>query len=219
MRSAFVETPHAFTEAETRRVVTVLRRLEQGNAAGVVEGQTFTPIGHEAADVVGRETLRWLTGKMLDLARTADEAGGWGFGPDLEPSDEMIYNRFGRQFSDTTFDWHCDDDDGGPRDISVVAYFTDSSDFAGGDLEMFVPTDDGTTPTNAEQVEHPKSCNPEYIVRRRFSAGDAIAFPSKGLKHRVTAVTDGQRRSLLLLCRRRSQGTIPHIFPPSDWQV
>ena len=107
----FVETPQAFTEAETSRAVTALRRLDQGGP-GVVEGQTFTPIGPTAADVLGREDFGWLTDKMLGVARAADKAGGWGFGLDLEPSDEMIYNRFGRHFSDATFDWHCDDDEG-----------------------------------------------------------------------------------------------------------
>ncbi len=41
-----------------------------------------------------------------------------------------------------------------------------------------------------------------HLVRLRTGAGGAIAFPSKALEHRVTPVTRGERRSLLLLCRQ-----------------
>lgn len=40
------------------------------------------------------------------------------------------------------------------------------------------------------------------LVRLRTGAGSAVAFPSKTLEHRVTPVTRGERRSLLLLCRQ-----------------
>ena len=113
---------------------------------------------------------------------------------------------------------------GGPRDISVVAYFTDPSEFTGGDLEMVLA---GSTATEAEMTSsnvsdvgsNGKRSNDEHIVRRRFCAGDTVAFPSKGLEHRVSPVTDGERRSLLLLCRRRCPETVPFIFtlPASDW--
>ena len=48
---------------------------------------------------------------------------------------------------------------------------------------------------------------PNRLVLRyqRFGAGASVAFPSKTLEHRVTPVTRGERRSLLLLCRRTGE--------------
>ncbi|CAK0856432.1 unnamed protein product, partial [Prorocentrum cordatum] len=53
---------------------------------------------------------------MLGLAVQADSMAGWGLasGP-LEPTDELVYDRFGPSFSDKRFDWHCDDNQTGPR--------------------------------------------------------------------------------------------------------
>merc|ERR1712232_214574 len=86
------------------------------------------------------EEFRWLTSKMLELAATADNAGAWGFvKAPLVPTDEMTYDRFGPTYSDVKFDWHCDDGEHGPRDISVVAYFTEPELYEGGTLEIEMP--------------------------------------------------------------------------------
>jgi hypothetical protein len=54
------------------------------------------------------------------------------------------------------------------------------------------------------------------VVGRRFGIGAAVAFPSKITRHRVTQVTRGERRSLLLLCSARGPGELQAqlIAPP-----
>eukprot|EP00974_Lingulodinium_polyedra_P031787 3062115-Lingulodinium_polyedra.AAC.1 len=49
--------------------------------------------------------------------------------------------------------------------------------------------------TSQRQVQASTHAPAEDIVRRRYPAGDAVAFPSKHLEHRVTPVTRGERRS------------------------
>ncbi len=129
--------------------------------------------------------VTWLQEKMLSLAREAHGLGDWQFGEGcLQPTDEMVYDRFGPGFSDTKFNWHVDAGELDPRLVSVVAYFTDPATYQGGDLELKVA--------------------PDQVVTRRYLPGAAVAFPSKVLEHRVTPVTRGERRSLLLLCGFRN---------------
>ena len=109
--------------------------------------------------------------------------------------------------------WHCDDSELGPRDISVVAYFTDPSEYEGGELQLQCDASLARLPSASDRAfalaadqSPPEDARalPEttQLLRLRFGAGASVAFPSKTLEHRVTPVTKGERRSLLLLCRR-----------------
>jgi hypothetical protein len=132
---------------------------------------SFTNVEHE--DIVRKLTL---------LAEEANRRGEWGLIPTSKrctPTDPMIYNRFGPGFSDRHFSWHCDADELDSRLISVVAYLTPPEEFEGGELEMKVG---------------------DVVVSKRYGPCYAVAFPSKTLKHRVTPVTKGSRRSLVLIC-------------------
>jgi hypothetical protein len=124
-------------------------------------------------DVVKRLTL---------LCQEADRIAGWQLVPSNKictPTDPMMYNRFGTDFSDRDFSWHCDAGKTDSRLISIVAYLTEPDQFEGGTFEMKVD---------------------DTVISRRYRAGYAVAFPSKQLEHRVTPVTKGTRRSLVLIC-------------------
>lgn len=76
------------------------------------------------------------------------------------------------------YDWHLDrgDPSMAPRKLSLVLQLSDPSEYEGGDLELFV----GSEPTRIERKK-----------------GLLVAFPSFVL-HRVTPVTSGIRRSLVV---------------------
>ena len=116
--------------------------------------------------------------------------------------DELIFDRFGPPFSATQFRWHCDALPSDPqRRISVVAYFSDTVDYEGGVLQMKLHAQDRQR--QQRQVE------------RRYAPGWAVAFPSTKLEHRVTPVTQGERRSLLLIAGQRANDCDGSAIPPS----
>eukprot|EP00941_MAST-03F_sp_MAST-3F-sp1_P003361 g3361.t1 len=128
----------------------------------------------------------WLYKKMLTVAHSAAKKGLLPNAIETEKdflcaSDDLIYDRFGPGFSDRSFSWHVDADERDGRLISVVAYFSNPSDFVGGDLEIEL----------SSGIQKVSGCE----------CGAAIAFLSNKLRHRVTKVTEGQRRSCLLLTR------------------
>jgi hypothetical protein len=174
------------------------------------------------------DATAWLYEKMLGLARQADQLGGWkllssgssvlthdvlthdsesGADVDVVPTDPMIYNRFGSQFSDAEFKWHTDADAADQRLVSVVAYFTEPAAYTGGVLELDVsdPVDLGGVAHVDGATHEPCERPARSVTRRVFPAGAAVAFPSKVMRHRVGPVTGGERRSLLLLAGKKRQ--------------
>lgn len=192
MGKPYVELLEAFSEAERERALLFLQTYYES------EIQSFTPISREkiGGNSSAEVEFEWLTAKMLELASAANKEGCWELesGP-LVPTDDMTYDRFGPSYSDKKFDWHCDDGARGPRDISLVAYFTEPEVYEGGTLQLDLSSVNRSDPQTPGDDE---SC--ESILERRFRPGDAVAFPSKTLRHRVTPVTAGERRSLLMLC-------------------
>jgi len=167
----------AFTREETEATLRVLRQQEYpGNA------ESFT-------EVKRNESTEFLYQSMMAIAQRADREAGWGLldaesGPRLV--DSLIYDRFGPRFSAPEFKWHCDAADGDPdRKVSVVAYFTDPNEYEGGKLQIEIPAADGEDNGRIEM--------------RTYGPGWVVAFPSKGLRHCVTPVTKGERRSVLLI--------------------
>ena len=204
--------------------------------------QSFTPLtvaALPAADDDGggaREAaeaeLRWLTGRMLAIAARADHRGAWGFtsaatsgslsepvgdGGGLTPSDELIFNRFGEGFSDTNFAWHKDDAEPGPRDISVVLYFTDPAEFEGGELQLQCDTALARLPAEADYSgkqqlsclsvsQYISACPPPVLVSL-LSAGWHLQGCSlmmtrmrKHLTYHLHALLLHRRMALVLAC-------------------
>eukprot|EP00927_Polykrikos_kofoidii_P068207 TRINITY_DN63576_c0_g1_i1.p1 TRINITY_DN63576_c0_g1~~TRINITY_DN63576_c0_g1_i1.p1 ORF type:complete len:238 (+),score=38.23 TRINITY_DN63576_c0_g1_i1:153-866(+) len=195
-QTSYIEFREALTPREQERALALFCKYFEGAST------SFTTLVPDmlGGDAVALAELRWLTTKMLQIAAAADRQAGWGLAchGELQPTDHMIYDRFGPAYSDVRFDWHCDDDASGPRDISVVAYFSEPQTYEGGSLELKVPV-------AVELLESPEAETRTELVERRFAPGDAVAFPSKLLEHRVTPVTSGERRSLLLLCSSREE--------------
>jgi PKHD-type hydroxylase len=117
---------------------------------------------------------RWLYTKMLDFAKTAN-ANLWNF--DLISSPESIqyteYREGGGHYG-----YHLDIGQGSAshRKVSLIVQLSDPSEYDGGDFEIL------------------RGMNPEKLPNTQ---GAVILFPSYML-HRVTPVTRGIRRSLVL---------------------
>ena len=117
------------------------------------------------------EKSEWLYEKLSNLCIEAND-NLWGFNLN-NIKDEIQYTEYGEGGN---YDWHVDI---GPypinhRKISIVVFLTD--DHVGGELELW------------------SGGNFQNILKKR---GNAIIFPSY-LLHRVTPVTEGIRKSLVL---------------------
>jgi PKHD-type hydroxylase len=121
-----------------------------------------------------RSETRWLYDKLLDLAKTAN-SNLWNF--DLISSPESIqyteYHEGGGHYG-----YHLDIGPGSAshRKISISVQLSDPSEYEGGDFELL------------------RGMSPERLPNTQ---GAVLLFPSY-LLHRVTPVTKGIRRSLVL---------------------
>lgn len=127
----------------------------------------------EVSWIEQNERSIWLYDKVAWIVR---QLNGQNFRFDLtgfaEPFQYTTYYAGGSHY-----DWHIDKGNFGvPRKLSVVIQLTDPSEYEGGDLEFL---------TNNQ---------PLAIERQK---GLAVVFPS-WLLHRVTPVTKGTRRSLVV---------------------
>eukprot|EP00658_Telonema_sp_P-2_P024115 TRINITY_DN19674_c0_g1_i2.p1 TRINITY_DN19674_c0_g1~~TRINITY_DN19674_c0_g1_i2.p1 ORF type:complete len:237 (+),score=54.92 TRINITY_DN19674_c0_g1_i2:107-817(+) len=173
----FVEWRDAFSRKETEHV-------------RVSFDEIVAPSMESFTGVAALPETEWVYQRMVDLAVRADAEAGWGLlrSPQAAHTDELVYDRFGPEYSDVDFSWHVDAGESDPRLVSVVAYLSDAEEFEGGGFEMELVQPDGSV----------------SVERREFVRGCAIAFPSKRLKHVVLPITRGERRSFLLLVGNRS---------------
>jgi PKHD-type hydroxylase len=117
---------------------------------------------------------KWLYSKVLDLVKTAN-SNLWNF--DLISSPESIqyteYHEGGGHYG-----YHVDIGPGSAshRKVSLVVQLSDPSEYEGGEFEIL------------------RGMNPEKLPNNQ---GAVLLFPSY-LLHRVTPVTKGVRRSLVL---------------------
>ena len=122
------------------------------------------------------EETDWLYEKMISLANTANE-GLWQF--DMFNVHEVI--QYTEYFDNGGhYDWHLDMGPGYPgnqRKISMTVQLSDGKDYSGGEFEMMRGRG------GIEQLPKGK--------------GTVLVFPSF-LLHRVTPVTRGVRKSLVL---------------------
>lgn len=120
------------------------------------------------------EYSAWLYDKMVDLAMNANNEL-WDFNLH-SVLDSIQYTEY---YNDGGhYDWHVDIGPGSinHRKISITVQLSDPEEYEGGDFELW---------TGGEFKTLPKS------------KGDVIIFPSF-LMHRITPITKGTRKSLVL---------------------
>ena len=118
---------------------------------------------------------KWLYDKMMDMSVEAN--GMWGF--DLIAADELIQYTEYLAEDDGHYTWHQDigPDMASLRKISITVQLSESDEYEGGDLELWMGGDS--------------------IIKAARGAGVVFIFPSY-MMHRVTPVTKGKRRSFVL---------------------
>ncbi|MEW7280695.1 2OG-Fe(II) oxygenase [Aquimarina sp. 2201CG1-2-11] len=118
--------------------------------------------------------IGWLYKKLTELCMKVNDSL-WQF----EVDEELGNLQYGVYYSDGGhYDWHMDVGGGvtAGRKISIVIQLSDPEEYEGGLFEMFV---------NKDVLEFPKK------------KGSITLFPTYCM-HRVTPVTAGERRSLVL---------------------
>lgn len=121
------------------------------------------------------EDTAWFFDRMAWIAR---QLNGQFYRFDLygfcEPMQYTAYDESNKG----CYDWHVDAGTGEqtPRKLSLVLQLTDPEEYEGGDLEIL------------------RTRHPEQVLRKK---GLVAAFPSYTL-HRVTPVTKGHRRTLVV---------------------
>ena len=120
------------------------------------------------------EYSAWLYDKMIDLAMKANN-GLWDFNLH-SVIDSIQYTEY--YDNGGHYDWHVDVGPGSinHRKISITVQLSDPEEYEGGDFELWTGGDFKTLPK---------------------LKGDVILFPSF-LLHRITPITKGTRKSLVL---------------------
>jgi len=143
-------------------------------AAAMQDGAVFAGDAHavRVSEVALRPGWHWLAGVLGNYALWANEQAGWAFA--LGRPDAVQFTRYG---PGQYYDWHSDAlllaAAPQTRKISVVCMLSGPDEYEGGALEL-------------EGVDTPF----------RLPRGGIIAFPA-ALRHRVTPVTRGLRRSVV----------------------
>lgn len=173
----FVTWDNAFTEEEIKRL------CQYGDALCLSKATIDQAINTNYEDVrnssVGwisnNSETSWLYDKLAFVARQLNaEFYGFDLSGFLEDMQYTVYNGESNQH----YTWHIDMADfaAAPRKLSLVIQLSDPSEYNGGDLETM-------TKAKVDVVEKKK--------------GMIAAFPSWVL-HRVTPVTSGVRKSLVV---------------------
>jgi len=150
----------------------IAENLFEGNVSGVVD-KTYRD--SRIQWLPNNEEWKWLYDKIGTFAFRANEAM-WHF--DISFMNEQIqYTEYDASYSGK-YDWHVDFGSGvsSMRKIAIVIQLSDASDYEGGDLQFYTTKNVTTAPKDK---------------------GTVICFPTYFL-HRVTNVTKGKRRSLVL---------------------
>lgn len=119
----------------------------------------------------------WLNGVMYYFGISFNLNVGWDFKIDTHEKMQVADYIEGQHF-----DWHADVIPfSGPTDrkVTVVCLMTDPAEYSGGELQLMNPS------------------NEKETITIPLQKGTMVAFPS-ALKHRVTKVTAGVRRSATL---------------------
>lgn len=175
----------ALTKDEVNKILAIASELPEQRATTL--GQEEDHGGEVRSSIVkwipSTPQFDWLYDKMLDLAIEANE-NLWGF--DLISALEGIQYTEYYASENGHYDWHQDIGFGehpSKRKVSITIQLTESEDYTGGDLEICYGSN------GAGQLDNVRQCP--------RGAGVGVLFPSY-MMHRVSPVTQGVRRSLVL---------------------
>lgn len=162
-----------FNDEEVTKIIEDAKEYELVKGTIVDEKNTLNFRKSDVKWLPHDDKWSWLTDKVTSLVIEANNI--WGF--DLHSIiDDIQYTEYDGEGGH--YDWHVDIGPEGisHRKISIVIQLSDVNDYVGGDLEIM--TGSGLS-----------------VVPR--GKGNVIVFPSF-LLHRVTPLTSGNRKSLVL---------------------
>jgi len=151
---------------------TISEKLMEGNVSGIID-KTYRD--SKIHWLPKNDAWNWLYAKIGTFAYKANETM-WQF--DISFMNENIqYTEYEASYSGK-YDWHLDFGPGvtSLRKIAIVVQLSDPADYEGGNLQFY---------TNRHITDAPKE------------QGTVICFPTYFL-HRVSPLTKGKRRSLVL---------------------
>lgn len=147
-----------------------LEMIDAGTFSGAGERLRKSKVGWIPMD----ENFLWLHNKLGEMVNVANKEL-WGF--DISGMHEQI--QYAEYLDDGGhYEWHMDTgpDQFSRRKISITVQLSDPSEYEGGDLQLKINSGHDATPKGL---------------------GTVVIFPSY-LLHRVTPVTKGLRKSLVL---------------------
>ena len=179
LRTAELDKYYCFRAGFTRDEINLLDKQLFDTNMQIKEATTFSGSEEELRKsrvgwIPMDQNFLWLHAKLGEMVNIANKEL-WGF--DISGMDEQIqYAEYPENGGH--YDWHMDTgpDKFSRRKISITVQLSDPSEYEGGDLQIKI---------NAGQSDTPKGL------------GNVVIFPSY-LLHRVTPVTKGLRRSLVL---------------------
>jgi PKHD-type hydroxylase len=171
---------NAFTEQEIEEIIKIGESISKVTATTVggdgVDGQVTNYRKSEVSWINRKENTKWIYDRISDLAIKANSEMWnfdiWDFQDDLQYT--TYYGDGGH------YDWHADLGVGiSNRKLSIVLQLSDPNDYEGGDLQM----------------------NPGGNILTVPKEKGLICFFPSFMLHRVTPLTSGLRRSLVVwLC-------------------
>ena len=168
---------NAFSEEELTRLYDLLESLQYQDATTI--GNQDEKISEVRSSKIKwipqTNNWQWLYQKLFNMI---EEANGtlWNF--DLFGTNEFIQYTEYLASDQGHYDWHQDIGPGGPslRKVSLVVQLTEAEEYEGGDLQIWPGGNIWTVPKGK---------------------GNVAIFPSY-MMHRVTSMTSGVRKSLVL---------------------
>lgn len=168
---------NAFSEEELTRLYDLLESLQYQDATTI--GNQDEKISEVRSSKIKwipqTNNWQWLYEKLFNMI---EEANGtlWNF--DLFGTNEFIQYTEYLASDQGHYDWHQDIGPGGPslRKVSLVVQLTEAEEYEGGDLQIWPGGNIWTVPKGK---------------------GNVAIFPSY-MMHRVTPMTSGVRKSLVL---------------------
>lgn len=169
---------YAFTNEELNRLYALLEPIPYQDATTIgSQDQANAKVRSSRIKWIPQnDNWQWLYEKLFGMIEEANETL-WKF--DLFGTNESIQYTEYLAENDGHYDWHQDIGPGGPslRKISLVVQLTDPSEYEGGDLQIWA---------GGQNI---------WTVNR--GKGNVAIFPSY-MMHRVSPMTSGTRRSLVL---------------------
>lgn len=146
------------------------------NQATVVSGNDLKDRSSSIKWIPQNEEFDWVYQRLMTMAQEANE-NVWKF--NLLSAPEMIQYTEYYDYANGHYTWHQDIGPGilSKRKVSITVQLSDSTDYDGGDLEIWGGGD--------------------HLMRPERGKGNVILFPSY-MMHRVTPITRGTRTSFVL---------------------